>query len=215
MPEPTTSRGRDSKSRIVAAAAGLMYERGIRAASVDDIVEASGTGKSQFYHYFPDKSALVAEVLAHQLDQILDEQKGYPLDSFSGIATWFRALVERHETRWGLHGCPLGSIAGEAADHGESLRVTAADVFTRWESSLATALEAMRHRGELTDTADAQITAEAVIAIIQGGYLLSSIKRDVRPMRGALQAAILYLESYSPTRGPHVRRGTESNTLWT
>jgi hypothetical protein len=31
---------------------------------------------------------------------------------------------------------------------------------------------------------------------MQGGYLLSSIKRDVRPMREALRAALGYLDLY-------------------
>jgi len=37
---------------------------------------------------------------------------------------------------------------------------------------------------------------EAVIAIIQGGYLVSSVKGDVRPMRAALRVALRQLESF-------------------
>lgn len=207
MPEPTTDRGRHSKGRIVSAAAELMYERGVAATTVDDILAASGTGKSQFYHYFPDKDALIIEVLAHQLDGILENQSGFALDSWDGIAGWFRTSVEVHESRLGLHGCPLGSIAGEVVEQGEPLRLSAADALNRWESAWAAALEAMRRRGALEGTADTTALAEAVLAIIQGGYLLSSVKRDVRPMRGALDAAWHYLRSYSAgdgaPDGPH------------
>lgn len=194
MSEPSTRRGRDRKARIVTAAAELMYERGIKGTSVDDILAASGSGKSQFYHYFPDKSALVADVLGYQLDQILDEQSRLRLDSYNGIAIWFERLVAMHHAR-GLHGCPLGSLAGEAAAQGEQLRKTAAAAFGRWESSIAAALEEMRRRGEVADSVDPAELAEAVIAIIQGGYLVSSIKGDVRPMRAALQVALRHLES--------------------
>lgn len=196
MSEPSTRRGRDRKARIVTAAAGLMYERGIRGTSVDDILAASGSGKSQFYHYFPDKSALVVEVLGYQLDQILDEQSRLRLDSYNGIAIWFERLVAMHHAR-GLHGCPLGSLAGEAVAQGEQLRKTTAAAFGRWESSVATALEEMRRRGEVADSVDPAELAEAVIAIIQGGYLVSSIKGDVRPMRAALQVALRHLESFA------------------
>jgi len=197
MAEPTTPRGRDSKARIISTAAGLMYERGM-AASVDDILAAAGAGKSQFYYYFPDKSALVVEVLEYQLDHILDEQSRLKLDSYSGIATWFARLVEFHEAG-GLRGCPLGSLAGEATGHGGLLRTTAAAAFGRWESSVAAALEAMRQRGEMADGADPAELAEAVIAIIQGGYLVSSIKGDARPMQAALGVALRYLESFAST----------------
>ncbi len=71
---PRTRRGRDSKARIVAAAAGLMYEHGVTATSVDDVLKASGAGKSQFYHYFSSREELIAEVLRHQLGVVLEEQ---------------------------------------------------------------------------------------------------------------------------------------------
>ena len=208
MAEPATPRGRASKARIIEAAAELMYERGIRATSVDDILGASGAGKSQFYHYFPNKSALVAQVLGHQLDQILDEQSRFRLDSYSGISLWFERLAVMHDAG-GLRGCPLGSLAGEATAHGEHLRETAAVAFGRWESSVASALEAMRRRGEVADSVDPVELAEALIAIIQGGYLVSSIKRDVRPMRAALRVALRHLESFAPTSGDaHLRSST-------
>lgn len=205
MPEPFTGRGRLSKARIVSAAAALMHERGISATTVDDILAESDTGKSQFYHYFSDKNALIIEVLSHQLEGILEDQSRFALDSWDGIVAWFRTLIEMHESRWGLHGCPLGSIAGEALEQGEDLRLSAAVTFDRWESPLAAALEAMRRRGELERTADPASLAEAVIAVVQGGYLLSSIKRDVRPMRGALRAALAYLASHSSSMGDRDR----------
>lgn len=43
--------------------------------------------------------------------------------------------------------------------------------------------------------ADPDALAEATIAILQGGYLLTSIKRNVRPMRSAVAAASSHLHS--------------------
>ena len=176
-----------------------MYERGVRATTVDDILAASGAGKSQFYHYFSDKNALVIEVLSYQLERILEDQSQFTLDSWDGIVAWFRTLIDMHQRSWGLRGCPVGSIAAEAAEQGQAVRLSASAVFARWESVLATAFEAMRRRGELEATADSAALAEAVIAVMQGGYLLSSIKRDVRPMREAVRAALGYLDRYRPS----------------
>lgn len=214
MPEPATHRGRRSKARIIAAAAELMYERGVKATTVDGVLSASGTGKSQFYHYFPDKNALIIEVLSHQLHGILDDQNRFALDSWDGIVAWFDELVEMHESRWGYGGCPLGSIAGGAMENSEQLRQGAADAFARWESAWAAALEAMRGRGELEASADPPALAETLIAIIQGGYLLSSVKRDARPMRGALHAALGQLESYAPSLGDEAGGTKSRRSRW-
>ena len=202
MPEPTTARGRSTKGRIVQAAAQLMYERGVSATSIDDVLAASGTGKSQLYHYFSSKEELVAEVLRHQLEQVLQEQSAFPIDTWEGITAWFQAMVDMQQDRRGYRGCPLGSITGQVLDQGEPLRSRAADAFTRWESSLSDGLRAMQATGLLRDDADPDALAESTIAVVQGGYLISSTKRDVRPMRGALTAALGQLRSYATPDTP-------------
>jgi len=199
MSEPITRRGKVTKGRIVELAAALMYERGVSATSIEDILAASGTGKSQLYHYFSSKEELVAEVLRHQLQQILQEQSLFQLDTWEGISSWFQAMVDMQQDQRSYRGCPLGSIAGELVDQGEPLRSQAADAFTRWESSLGDGLRTMQARGLLRDDADPYALAESTIAVLQGGYFLSSTKRAIRPMRNALAAALGQLKSYAPS----------------
>ena len=199
MPEPTTRRGKDTKGRIVELAAALMYERGVDATSIDDILAASGTGKSQFYHYFSSKEELVAEVLRHQLGLVLDEQSLFHLDTWEGIAAWFQGMADMQQNQRGYRGCPLGSIASELLDQGDFLRSRAAEAFACWESALREGLRGMQTTGLLRDDADPDALAEATLAVVQGGYLLSSTKRDIRPMRNALQLALNQLRSYAPS----------------
>jgi AcrR family transcriptional regulator len=199
MPEPTTHRGRNTKRRIVAEAAELMYKHGVDATSIDDVLAASATGKSQLYHYFSTKQDLVAAVLDHQLDQILDEQTAFPLDTWEGLHAWFETLVDLHETKREFHGCPLGSLAGEVLDHSEALWNQAAQTFTRWESALTDALQTMQDRGLLRADATPPTLAETTIAIMQGAYLLSATKRNTHTMRNALTAALTYLHSFAPS----------------
>ena len=85
MREPSTRRGRATRRRIVTVAAELMYERGVSATSIEDVLAGSGTGKSQLYHYFSSREELLAEVLDHQLDQILQEQSTFALSTWAGI----------------------------------------------------------------------------------------------------------------------------------
>lgn len=212
MPEPTTRRGKDTKARIVEVAAALMYERGVSATSIDDILAASGTGKSQFYHYFSGKEELVAEVLRHQLGLVLDEQSPFPLDTWEGIASWFRAMADMQQNQRGYRGCPLGSIAGGLLDQSDFLRGRAADAFSRWESFLVEGLRTMQTTGLLRGDADPDALAEATIAVLQGGYLLSATKRDIRPMRNALAMALNELRSYAPPPRP-TQPGTTVETV--
>ena len=54
-------RGEQTRMRIIRAAADLFHQKGARATSPDEIIEASRTGKGQFYHYFKNKEGLVHE----------------------------------------------------------------------------------------------------------------------------------------------------------
>lgn len=199
MPEPTTSQGRDTKRRIVVAAAELMYRRGVGATSLDDVLAASGTGKGQFYHYFASREELVAEVVSHQLGQVLEEQRRFRLDTREGIRAWLERLAVMHEGTNDFHGCPLGAIAGEILEEGPRSRRRASEAFAEWESSLAQSFAKMQERGLLRRDVDAVILAEAMIAILEGGYLLSATKRDPRAMRGAIQVALSHLDSFRST----------------
>ncbi len=198
MPEPITRRGKVTKGRIVELAAALMYERGVGATSIEDILAASGTGKSQLYHYFSSKEELVAEVLRHQLQHVLQEQSLFELDTWEGISAWFQAMVDMQQDQRGYRGCPLGSIVSEVFDQSEPLRSQAVDAFACWESALGEGLRAMQAGGLLRDDADPDALAESTIAVLEGGYLLSTVKRDARPMRNALAAALGQLKSCAP-----------------
>jgi AcrR family transcriptional regulator len=195
--EPSTSRGQETKGRIVAAAAELMHVRGVAATSVDDVMAASGTGKSQIYHYFSSRDDLVDAVLCHQLEQVLGDLGRFDIGSWDGIRSWLDWMLEEQQKRGFRGGCPLGSLVAEVADSSDRLRIMAAEAFARWEDRLAGGLRALQERGELRGSAEPERLAEEAMASIQGGYLLSTTKREARPMRVALDAAFHRIRSYA------------------
>jgi len=197
VPEPKTARGRERKSTIIKAAAALMYERGVRATGLEDVLVDSGSGKSQFYHYFSSKDDLVAAVLEYQLLTVLGELGEFRLDTWSGIRTWFDALLEGQEQR-GFRGCPVGSLAVELSACGPDMQLRVDDAFSRWESGLARGLTSMKARRALDRSARPEVLAEATLAAIQGGYLLSTAHHDIGPMRTALATAYTQLRASRP-----------------
>jgi AcrR family transcriptional regulator len=63
---------RNTKSKIVSAAWSLFYEQGYDDTTIDEIVEASGTSKGSFYHYFDGKDALLSS-LSYLFDKKYEE----------------------------------------------------------------------------------------------------------------------------------------------
>ncbi len=197
MIEPKTGKGRATRDRILAAASELMVEQGIGASSLDKILERSGTGKSQFYHYFQDRSDFLKALLDYEISGIrrLHADHLERLDSLQGIRSWFEAISGWNRSQGCRGGCPLGNYAAEVAPREENLRPTVARAFADWSAPLVRGLEAMRSRGELREGAVPAELAEFVLASVQGGFLLSRTSRDPGPLDRALGHALAYLKA--------------------
>ena len=146
-----TRRGRETRQRIVAAAAELMFENGVAETTLEDIRAAAGVSGSQVYHYFDDKQALVRAVIDYQADAVLDAQGDHlnRLDTMPGLRAWRDFLVD-HQRRLGCRGgCPIGALGAEVAETDAAARLTAARALRRWEGRIRDGLQAMHTRGDL------------------------------------------------------------------
>jgi len=193
--EPITAKGQKTRTRIVRAAAELVAEKGAVAVSLDDVCARAGASRSQLYHYFDDKADLIRAVVAATTSAVLDAQNEYldSLDSFAAIAAWFDLLVALQEARDARGGCPIGSLVGQLAERDEQARVALKTSFDDWQGHLADGLGRMRDRGELKPDMDPVRTATATMASVQGGLLLSQVRRDPEQLRIALDAAMTAL----------------------
>ena len=140
-PRSLTARGAATRSRIVEAAADLIYAHGVERTSLDDVRAATGVSKSQLYHYFVDKDALVLEVIARQTERVIDAQRPHleALESLPALKAWrnvilrlnkaaqeraqseplfARSCVERHN-RWPYRArVPAGDLNGSSWPEG-------------------------------------------------------------------------------------------------
>lgn len=176
-----------------------MYVKGVAATTLDDVRAASGTSKSQLYHHFSDKDALVRDVIEVQAAELLERQQHQlqRLNSLRGLERWRDALVQNNALRNGAYGCPLGSLANELADQDEEARSALAEHFKSWEALLAAGLGRMREAGVLRPDADPDQLATGIMASVQGGYLLAQTARDVTPMKIALDMALDHVKAYA------------------
>jgi TetR/AcrR family transcriptional regulator, transcriptional repressor for nem operon len=188
---PATEKGRATRERILRAAAELVAEKGAAGMSLDDVRARTSASRSQLYHYFEDREDLVRAVIDVTTDAVIDVQGDllHRLDSWTGIDRWFDALVALQEERHARGGCPIGSLAGQLAERDAGARVAIAAGLERWETHLRDGLTRMKARGKLRKDASPAALATATMASIQGGLLLTQVRRDPRQLRTALGAA--------------------------
>jgi TetR/AcrR family transcriptional repressor of nem operon len=195
-----TVKGEATRARIVAAAAGLMYERGVAGTSTEDVLTAAGVkSPSQLYHYFGDKRSLVQAVIQYQTAAVLDFQQPLlsRLDSFEALEAWRDAVVELQRSRDYAGGCRIGSLAAELADHDARARAELMGTFGQWEEAIRDGLAALRSGGELDAAADVDELALVLLTALQGGLLMTQVRRDTTALHAVLTATIEYIRGLS------------------
>lgn len=193
--EKLTAKGRATRERIVAAASELMLQRGVARTTIEDIQEAAAVSTSQMYHYFADKSDLVAAVIDFQTDHVLGVQHlGLDrIDSIKDLYRWRDIMVNLVRSMGCAGGCPIGSMANELSESDPIARARLARSFAQWENMIHDGLVAIAARGELADGTDIERVALAMLAGIQGGLLLSQVRRDTAPLEAAVDTMIEHL----------------------
>jgi TetR/AcrR family transcriptional regulator, transcriptional repressor for nem operon len=186
-----------ARVRMIEAALNLFHRHGVNGTSIDRVLEESSTGKSQFSHYFKTKDGLVHAVLQHLHEVIRSGQAptGYTVKTWPEMEAWFGKYIDFQSSVNLERSCPVGTIGNDISNEQELLRQDVR-MFLEWSrSQLARFFAERKIAGELAPAVDPDSLADFCIAIMQGGMLLTKIKRDPGMFKNAARHAIAYLRS--------------------
>lgn len=185
-----TSRGEQTRERILSTAAELILRRGFRATSVNELTAATGVNRGSLYFHFPGKDDLGMAVLKRARDQFLDFVKcslkgktpGQQLDAL------FRAALDRNTSRQFVGGCLWGNTALEMsdADGREQYVDLVREVFELWAAMLEDVIAKAQGCGEVRADIPADGLARQAIATIEGGIMLSRLSHAPGPLHDCL-----------------------------
>jgi AcrR family transcriptional regulator len=190
-----TKQGRETRARIVRAAAELIGQNGASGTTLDDVRAATGASKSQLYHYFGDKRGLIEAVVEHQCSTVLGLQ-AHALAAVSGwedLERWTDLMVAIVEEQQARGGCPIGTLAAALSDVDEELRISLSEAFRAWSDAIRGALGRLRDNRQIPADADLETLTTMMLSAIQGGLLLAKTSRDAGQLRTALNSAIAQL----------------------
>ena len=189
----------ETRLRIVRVAADLFHKQGVAATSPDEIIELSATGKGQFYHYFKSKEGLLHEVLQCYFDviKIGAAPVTYKIQSWQDLDGWFYSQVDLQRSFRMTRGCPLATIGNEVTENDELIRQDLSLILEVIESKLAAFFMKEKACGRLSAEANEEQLADFCIAIMQGGLLMSKIKRSSQTIEGAIEEALQYVRGHA------------------
>jgi TetR/AcrR family transcriptional regulator, lmrAB and yxaGH operons repressor len=173
----------ETRERMVETAARLLATQGYHATGVAQVLDESESPRGSLYFHFPDGKEQMAQEairrLGEELGQVLRTKLDRKPDVRSGLGSILRMFVRQLEATSFQLGCPIATVALEAASAAPALRKACAAVFAAWETDLAARLRAESPRP------DPQRLARAVLGTIEGALLLAKTKASAEPLRDA------------------------------
>lgn len=121
LPRRTQPRGQATRERVLSAAEALFREAGYDSASMSDVARRAGVGVGTLYHHFPDKRALLLELIDRIGDRVAAQRKDeLALEAFLGhdpraaIGRWLERAHARLRSRPSLYLVMLDLAARDA-----------------------------------------------------------------------------------------------------
>jgi AcrR family transcriptional regulator len=196
--KPKSAKGEATKAKIIRTAADLFHKQGMRATSPDEIIEATDTGKGQFYHYFKSKEGLVHAVLQNYLAAIKSGTApvNHDVSSWQELEAWFISQIELQKSYGMKRGCPFGTIGNEVTENDELIRQDVNLIFEVMKGELTTFFVREKAKSRLSKDAKEAELADFCIAAVQGAMLMGKIRRSSESAEGAVREALAHLKRY-------------------
>lgn len=170
----------NTRDKLVRTAMQLFAEKGYHSTSVADILSTAGVNSGSLYHFFPGKQDLLVAVLDAYLQGIDEmllqpawEGVADPIERVFALLASYREMLVSSDF---FYGCPIGNIALELHEPDPAVREKLEANFTAWRKAVADCIrQAADEKGV---SADADALATTVLAVMEGGVMLSRTYRD-------------------------------------
>jgi TetR/AcrR family transcriptional repressor of lmrAB and yxaGH operons len=183
-----SSKGRETRARLVNATRTLIEAQGYFGTGLNQILAESGAPRgSLYFHFPPGKDGLVTAALSDAGDEITElitELEANAPTALAMVQQLFDAFADRMQASDYTKGCPLATVALEVAASHDALQAVCAEAYLTWQQALASRLISEGH-----STASAEELSSSVLALIEGALLLGRVRRSRLPLEQARRTA--------------------------
>ena len=198
----------NTRDRLVDSARYLFWERGFAGTSMADLLAHAGANSGSFYHFFESKEALLRAVLQAYLKalrpMIVDPAfacTDEPVGRIFAILAGYRERILQTHCKYG---CPLGRLALEIDSENRPAHKLIAENFQNWIGVVRECIEQIKNR--LPKTTDPDALSTYVLAVMEGGVMLSRSHGSVEPFDRAVKQLREHFRLLLTSREAHVQR---------
>jgi len=183
------ARPSDTRAKLIESARYLFWDRGFAGTSMADLLSHAGVNSGSFYHFFESKEALLRAVLETYIallrPMVVDPAFASTPESVErifAILAGYRDRILQTECRYG---CPLGRLALEIDPENRPAHRLIAENFRGWIGCVRECVDQIRDK--LAPGTDPESLATYVLAVMEGGVMISRSYGSVEPFDRAVE----------------------------
>lgn len=179
--EKSLSKAERTRTFIIETTAEIFNKKGYAGTSLSDITDATGLTKGSIYGNFENKEEVALAVfdfnclkINSQIRSKIDAALSYH-DKLMAYTKVYRSLIKGVINNGG---CPILNTATEADDTNNLLKDRAAKAIVKWEKNISDLIEKGIQAGEFKKDVNIRQIALSIIALIEGGVMISKVTGD-------------------------------------
>lgn len=199
-------KGEQTRERILATAEPMVLRQGFAGTSLDDILKATKLTKGAFFHHFKGKSdlarALVERYARNDFELFVrfaaeaEAASDDPLQQTMLFLKSFEDFIE--ELAQPIGGCVFAAYTYESLQFDSSIHAFIAHSLRRWTALYEKKFEAVLQRHKPARPVTARDLADMIVALIEGGFVLTRSYNDATLVARQSRQFRQYLELLFP-----------------
>ncbi|MER7344651.1 TetR/AcrR family transcriptional regulator [Streptomyces aurantiacus] len=186
------SRRMSTPERLIESTRELLWERGYVGTSPKAIQQHAGAGQGSMYHHFtgkPDLALAAIRRTAQEMRATAETTLAGDGPAYDRVASYL--LRERDV----LRGCPVGRLTMDPdVIASDELRAPVTETLQWLRERLAGIVQEGVDRGEFSASLDAGEVASAIVATVQGGYVLARATGSPEAFDAGVRGLLALLE---------------------
>lgn len=175
--ENKLSKADRTRQYIIETTAGIFNTKGYAGTSMSDITEATGLTKGSIYGNFGNKEEVALAVFDYNSSKVRDviQQRIQVAKTYHDKLMVYANVYDQftRAAYFPQGGCPILNTAVEADDTNSLLKDRAAKAIQRWKRNVQDLIQGGIDAGEFKQHLDIPRLALSIIAMIEGGIMIS------------------------------------------
>ncbi|WP_028612349.1 TetR/AcrR family transcriptional regulator [Paenibacillus harenae] len=190
-------KGQITKEHIIRESAGLFNTKGYTGASLSDIINRCGIRKGGIYNHFENKDEIALAAFDYSFSQILSllsKEQENAVNSKQKLLAICKVYIELIESNVLEGGCPILNTAVESDDGHPQLKDRAQRAMNLLFEKLTRIINEGIQNKEFRSDIDPEEVCSYMIAVIEGGLMLSKLLDDSKYIRHCSSNVMKYID---------------------